>query len=689
MSKNFSFKILFFFLLSLNSFFAQNTVVDSLKGVLKLSKEDTNKVNAFNELGWELAMEGKYDTAIFLYENAIALAKNLKYRVGLSNGFNRLGNVYFSKGIYPLALSKHLSALKIREELGDRRGMAGSFNNIGNIYCQQMNLDMALQNYFKALKINKELNNRSWLAINYNNIGNVYLDQEKYEEALVYFETALKINEGIGAKHEVVMNHYNLGNVYIRKAEGSLAGKIVKDELALKALKHYYISKGIADEIGDVQGLSTLYTNIGGSYIIMNKALDAKKWYLKGLALSKEIGVVESIKNNYQDLSMIDSMLGNYKDAFYNYKMYIFYRDSLTNEETTKKIVKVQMQYEFDKKQTADSLIVVEERLVNEVKFKQERTQRYTLYGGLALVLSFSVFIFNRFKITQKQKQIIETQKIVVEEQKHLVEEKHKEITDSINYAERIQRSFLATKDMLDSNLNDYFVLFKPKDVVSGDFYWTTVLNNGNFVLATADSTGHGVPGAIMSLLNITSLEKAVEQGAIQPSTILDHTRKTIIERLKKDGSPEGGKDGMDCSLCMYDFGKLSLYVASAHNPVWIIRQVPLNQNGVPQIENFEIIEIKADKMPVGKHDKQDVPFTLHEIKLQKGDVVYTLTDGYPDQFGGERGKKFLTKNLREILAINSHLPMNDQKDFLEKTLRNWIGNLEQVDDITIIGIRV
>jgi serine phosphatase RsbU (regulator of sigma subunit) len=290
------------------------------------------------------------------------------------------------------------------------------------------------------------------------------------------------------------------------------------------------------------------------------------------------------------------------------------------------------------------------------------------------LTIVFSVLLYKRFRLTNNQKEIIE-------QQKHIVEEKHKEITDSINYAERIQRSFLATKELLDVNLNNHFVFFKPKDVVSGDFYWASKLSNDNFALVTADSTGHGVPGAIMSLLNITSIESAIKDGYTQPADILNATRQTIIERLKKDGSAEGGKDGMDCSLVSFDFKNKKLTVSAANNPVWIVRK---NELGVT-----EALDIKPDKMPVGKHDKDSISFTQQEIQLQGGDVVYTLTDGFPDQFGGEKGKKFMSKNLRELLVTNSHLPMQEQHELLNKTFTDWVGNLEQVDDVCIIGIRI
>jgi serine phosphatase RsbU (regulator of sigma subunit) len=361
------------------------------------------------------------------------------------------------------------------------------------------------------------------------------------------------------------------------------------------------------------------------------------------------------------------------------YELQIKMRDSINSQATQKASLKKEMQYDFEKKRDiADAEYksgLKNQEIIAEEKNRKQKLVTYFVIGGLILVLAFAGFILNRFKVTKRQKQVIEVKEKETQLQKHIIEEKHKEITDSINYAERIQRSFIASKEMLDENLSDYFVLFKPKDVVSGDFYWASILQNGNFALVTADSTGHGVPGAIMSLLNITSLEKAVETLS-EPSEIFNSTRKTIIERLKKDGSEHGGKDGMDASLTVYDFKNNKLSIAVANNPVWIMR-------------GDDIIDIKPDKMPIGKGERDSILFTQQEIDLQKGDVIYTLTDGFPDQFGGEKGKKFMSKRLRDLLSLNSMLPMNEQKALLENTFADWIGNLEQIDDVCLIGVRI
>jgi len=318
-----------------------------------------------------------------------------------------------------------------------------------------------------------------------------------------------------------------------------------------------------------------------------------------------------------------------------------------------------------------------------EYKFTIHPPWWHTGWFRILYVLCFLLLLFllYRWRTASLRKRQEELEQIVAErtsevvQQKEIIEEKHKEITDSINYAERIQRSFLATRDILDTNLKDYFVFFKPKDVVSGDFYWAGKLNDDNFALMVADSTGHGVPGAIMSILNISSLEKSIEKET-QPDRILNETRKIIINRLKKDGSPEGGKDGMDGSLLVLNNDKTQLTFASAHNPIIIIR-------------NGEILEFKADKMPVGKHDNDQQSFTLQTIHLQKRDVIYTFTDGFPDQFGGEKGKKYMIKNLKELFLSIAYLPMKEQEQKLYDEFNRWKGYNEQVDDVCIVGVRI
>ncbi len=308
----------------------------------------------------------------------------------------------------------------------------------------------------------------------------------------------------------------------------------------------------------------------------------------------------------------------------------------------------------------------------------------YFLYIIIVISLIYAVINWRTAQLRAQQKQL---EKIVAErtaevvEQKELIEEKQKEIVDSINYAQRIQKALLASDQLLNTNLKNYFLFFKPKDIVSGDFYWASPLVNGNFALLTADSTGHGVPGAMMSMLNISCINEAInERKLISPAEILNHARQRIIQSLSQDGSLEGGKDGMDCSLVTFDLKSKKLTYASANNPVWIIRQ---GANG------SELMDLKSDRMPVGKHEKDSIPFKEHTIDLKAGDVIYALTDGFADQFGGEKGKKFKYKPLQDFLISHVNESMEDQKQHLDKVFNNWRGSLEQVDDVCIIGIRI
>ena len=303
----------------------------------------------------------------------------------------------------------------------------------------------------------------------------------------------------------------------------------------------------------------------------------------------------------------------------------------------------------------------------------------YLLYI-LLIILSIRLVIkMQTRRLINRQKELekeVENATNKIRKQKEKIEQSHKEITDSINYAERIQRSFLATEELLNENLHDYFIFFQPKDVVSGDFYWAKKLTNGNFAIVNADSTGHGVPGAIMSILNISSLEKSIDKNLVLPSDIFNNTRQLIIERLKKDGSIDGGSDGMDASMLSFDFKHNLMTYCAAKNPIWIIR------------EN-ELIEIKGEKMPIGKYSNDHIPFVGGQFKLEKGDIIYTITDGLQDQFGGPRGKKFMVKKLKDHLISISHLPLKMQYKEIQQTFNSWKGTNEQVDDICIIGILI
>lgn len=257
-----------------------------------------------------------------------------------------------------------------------------------------------------------------------------------------------------------------------------------------------------------------------------------------------------------------------------------------------------------------------------------------------------------------------------VQERTVALEEKNKEVTDSIHYAGKIQNALLAEESFLKEFLPEHFIFFRPKDIVSGDFYWATQ-RDGRFYLAVCDSTGHGVPGAFMSLLNISFLNEAInEENIISPALILDHVRKRLISNISK----EGQKDGMDGVLLCFNKSAGKITYAAANNSPLLISEGSL-------------LDLSKDKMPVGEGWER--PFSEFTIEPESGGILYLLTDGFADQFGGPLGKKFKLRQLQTLLSEITNRSMNDQQKILSERFDTWKGSLSQVDDVCIMGIKV
>jgi adenylate cyclase len=365
-------------------------LVDSLLKELPKAKEDTGKVNILYSLSWENYMVANYDTSLYYAEQSKALAEKLGFRKRTGDAYSVIGSAYHAQGNYPAALKNNVVALKIREEMGDKQRMAASYNNIGNIYQVLGNYPEALKKYFSALKINKETGYKEWIANNYTNIGTVYKNQSNYNDALKNHFAALKIREDIGNKSGIAMSYACIARTYT--SQGNYQS----------ALTNHFASLKIAEEIGDKQGIAESYLNIGDNYIRLNQAAKAKIWLQKALALSKEIGSKRLIEVSYQGFTEADSALGNYKGAFENYKMYILYKDSLYNEENTKKLTQTEMQYEFDKKEAVAKAEQDKKNALAKVKLQRQQTYTYAGIGGVLLLLGFSFFIVKERKKSDK-----------------------------------------------------------------------------------------------------------------------------------------------------------------------------------------------------------------------------------------------------------------------------------------------
>ncbi len=484
------------FMLLLFNVGAQNHFVDSLKVTLKNSNSDSSRCKVLHELieaieddGWliyndellkiseanlnvysenkkellfykkfyaeALANKGfwyseKHDalSALKYYTKSLALHKELNDKESIATDLNNLGLAYQRLGNIKLALENYSASLKMLEETGDKYGIAYCLNNIGFVNFGQNDFEKALDYYNRSYKIYKEINDKKGMAISIINIGAAYHDKKNYTLGLEKYSEALKLYEEIGDKQGVA---HCLNNM------ATLNDDINRPEEALRFYKKCLDYYGVE---GDMNGTANVLNNIGGLYLRKKDYTTALDYCLKSMKISEEIGLPENIRNIAIKLHLIYKSTGNYQLSLNNYKLYIKMRDSISNEENRKATYTQQLKYEYDKKAATDSVAHVKEKSVQRAEIKKQeaeltmrKNRQYALFGGLGLVIVFAGFMYNRFKITQKQKVIIELQKTEVEAQKNIVDEKQKELLDSINYAERIQKAHLPTQAYIAKNL--------------------------------------------------------------------------------------------------------------------------------------------------------------------------------------------------------------------------------------------
>ncbi len=498
------------------------------------------------------------------------------------------------------------------------------------------------------MKIADELGDKNKTAIYYGDIGTVYLSQKEYARSLYYLSKALAMDSAAGNLDGVGRHLGNIGVCYDEQKEYS------------KALDYYFRSLKLKEELGQKNEVASTLGNIGSLYASTKQYAEAEKYLLQALAMDTAMGSLEGIMDVEKNLSELFERTGKPAPALSHYKKFMIAKDSLFNEEKNKEITRRELTYEFDKKEAEQAADRQRQEAAAEAEKKKQKIVLWSVVCCLLLVVGFAFFIFRSLGTTRKQKKIIE--------------EKNKDITDSINYAKRIQEAILPPKEIKYKIFPEAFVLFLPKDIVSGDFYWFAE-KNGRRIIAAIDCTGHGVPGGFMSMIGNTFLNTIVNEKEItQPDKILNELREMVIESLKQ--TEETGKDGMDIALLSFDDKNSLVEFAGANNPV-------------VHISAGKTSMIKSDKQPIGYYNQNHKPFSLHKINYKKGDSFYIFSDGYADQFGGDKGKKFKEKKLFELFASIQTIPMRSQEETLLKTFNDWKGNLEQVDDVLVIGVKV
>ncbi len=626
---------------------------------LNLSEKGTDnylKAKSRATLAASLRAKGNNSNKVIsLLNESITLFKSVNEKELLGRAYNSLGLSYDDKGDYKTALGYYFKALEVFDSFSFADGIQETSNNIAVIYESLDDPKNALKYYEQSLEFAKKTNRAEAIGGAYANLGGYYIENENYNEAMKYLTLAIEIKQSVGDWAGVSRIINNMGQMYYTRGDLEKGISYFKQSLEIKKEHKVY------DEI------HSTYYNMGYIEEDRGNFKQAAAYYEEAYQWSEKYNNIKGSLAALGGLINVYDTLGEYKKGLKLSFQYIGLNDSLFNVEKNKQTLDLKEKYETDKKEK-ELLLQRAISTKNEAESKRKTTFIIAVLGMLVLVTGLLFMVFKTSRLKQKTNTELEAKNKLIEHQKEIVEEKQKEIIDSINYAKRIQTALLANDQMLTANLPEHFVLFKPKDIVAGDFYWASPTPEG-FLYITADCTGHGVPGAFMSLLNISKLNEAVNQKHIfRPDLIFNEVRTEIIHVLNPEGSAEESKDGMDAVLCKLDLKNRKLEFAGANNSFYIIR-------------NKEILICKADKMPVGKdHDDGNSLFTFNEL---------AFTDGYADQFGGPKGKKFKYKQMEELMLSIAELSMQEQRSILEQRFEDWKGSLEQVDDVLVIGVRV
>jgi serine phosphatase RsbU (regulator of sigma subunit) len=620
---------------------------EALQGAQKLKKNKL-QAEALQALGHVYRLQGSDFRALEFFLDALRIFERLKDSSQIAATYNSIGNIYFLQKKYEVSLAFYQRTLRLARQLKDEQSIANALNNIGNIYYYRDRNNTALRYFTEALALNRKLGNVAFSADNLLNISAIFMDEGNYDIAYAYADSALVENTQI--------DHY----------EGQAAA------LQLKASISMIRQKNEEAETYAARCLELAYTVSSKRYI------KAAAGILAEIAIQKQV----------------------YDEALIYTQIVMAYKDSLSNEESKERIARLEAGYLLEKKQAEIDTYSLE-------KEKDLYVRNMLWQGVLALGIVVLILLWSRSRSQQQAQKLrlanteVNIKNQELREQKQIIEEKKQDIESSIRYALRIQQAILPTQEEIALKIPQHCIFFKPRDVVSGDFYWFAETDpepvytidpelpnkasvfqgftNEKQVVAAVDCTGHGVPGAFMSLIGSSLLNEIVTMDNVTSADqILNYLHRNIQLRLRQQGLEGETYDGMDIALCVIDREAKTMEFAGANNPL-------------VYFQKGEMHIINGDKQGIGGYSLvgKRTPFSKHTIDLQEPTTFYLFSDGFQDQFGGIKNRKFMKKNFYQLLADIHQEPMHKQAQLLEKALDEWKGTEPQVDDILVIGMRL
>lgn len=672
---------------------------------LRLSQKNLNKkteAKAFNNIGLAYFYKSNYDSAQIYYGDALKIGIEISDSSIISLSYSQMGNVYKALSNVPLSIEYHKKALRIREHTKDTILTVQSYSNLGNAYVRNNQYELAMKNFFKGLELIKTKKETPEYANALGGIGNVFLYQKNYKKAieyfsqcysfykeqndmrglntallnlgdcykllknydtaLVYLQQAIKINEKIKNKQKIAESYLSIGSVYEETNHFRTAV-----EYSQKAVDIY-------KELALKPELARALLDLAQKFLKLGDDLNGRIYLNEGLVYIESIKNKEVIISTYQQVAQCYSLLDDNFKAYHYLQKASELQDSLFTANSIQAIA--QMQSAFDLKSKENEIELLNKgKEISDYKISRQQNVIFSLLGGALLIILLVFFILRGYRKTKRVN-------VALSDAYKQINEKNKNISDSIQYAKNIQNALLRIPKYFDEQLRgNYFILYKPKDVVSGDFYWIEQYDK-LLLVAAADCTGHGVPGSLMSMLGIEKLKQAVrEKGFTKPDDVLSFVNRSFKETLSINGTEAALRDGMDIALCCIDLSNNKVHFAGANRPMWISTT---NENGEKTLQI-----INATKAAIGGFTDETQQFQSHTYSCKKSDTIYLFTDGFTDQFGGDKNKKYNIKHFRELLSSFSDLSMDKQKQRAEAVFNDWKANNEQVDDVLIIGIKI
>ena len=679
-----------------------NIAIQYFKKSLKKAEEinDTASIsNAYNNIGLIYDYQGKNDSALIFYNKSVEIERKENDKKGIADGLINIGTVYQELGNFKRAIDLFNEAMEISEEIGHDYGVAMSINNLGEVHMQLGNYDIALKYFKKSLQYDEKSGDKDEIAVSLMNIGDAHIHLKNYDSAFLFLNRSLEISNLIGDHSNKANTLSSLGSLYIEQKEFNTA------------LQKYHEVLKLHKSLGEKDRVSYDLIKIGEIYYNLKKYKEAESHITEGLEIALKNDFKEDIKIAAELLSKIYAEVRDFERAYINHVLFKKMYDSIFTLESNKKLSALETRFELEKKK--------QEIEKQNAKIALQRKQQIILSIGFIIVLIavfIALFFYRKVKkakniIGYQRNEILESneelrqineeirttletvnnQKEEIESQRDKIEIVNEELTAGIRYAKYIQKAILPGSEKRKKLFKNHFVFFKPKQIVSGDFYWINELKN-KIIIAASDCTGHGVPGAFMSLLGISFLNDVVNrEGLTNPAMILDRLREEVINALHQKGTPGEARDGMDVALCTIDLKAMKLQFAGANNPIYIVRSKSLEKIENSTLTNADesvLYEIKGDKNTIAYRNNMK-PFNTKEIKLFKGDKIYLFTDGYRDQFGQKSEKKLGSERFKKLLLEHTNKNMEEQGENIEHYFNEWKRDYDQIDDVLLLGFEI